>query len=148
MLGAFAGLRCCEIAGVRREAVMDGATTPVLVVEHGKGDKQRIVPLHPAVFDALTVYGMPDNGPIFQLRPGRATNAATVSRYLSSHFHALGMPWTAHSLRHWFGCEVYAASLDLRTTQELLGHANPNTTAGYTAWSPTRSIDVVLGLET
>lgn len=146
-LGAFAGLRCCEIAALTRESVLDGRTPPVLVVEHGKGDRQRVVPLHPEVVAALTAYGMPEYGPVFALRRhGQATCAATVSRYVGAFFHGLGMPWTAHNLRHWFGCEVYAASLDLRTTQELLGHASPSTTAGYTTWSPDRGVAVVAQL--
>jgi integrase len=69
-----------------------------------------------------------------------------VSRQISGFFRALDMEWTAHNLRHWFGTEVYAACRDLRVTQEMMGHANPTTTAGYTAWSPEVADGVVRGL--
>ena len=51
-----------------------------------------------------------------------------------------------HQLRHWFGTHTYRASLDLRMTQELLGHSSPNTTTIYAAWSPGAAVPIVQGL--
>jgi integrase/recombinase XerC len=53
---------------------------------------------------------------------------------------------TFHALRHRFGTQVYANSLDLRVTQEILGQSSPATTAGYAAWSPERGIAAVAAL--
>ena len=53
---------------------------------------------------------------------------------------------TLHQLRHAFATEVYRASRDLRLTQELMGHAHPNTTAIYAAYSPGDAAGVVEGL--
>jgi hypothetical protein len=46
-----------------------------------------------------------------------------------------GGPWLCVPLRHWFGTEIYDSCHDIRVTQELLGHSNPATTAGYIAYS-------------
>jgi len=54
-----------------------------------------------------------------------------ISRYLRD----LGIDATAHRARHWFATEVYAQGHDIRVTQELLGHSDPSTTAGYVAYS-------------
>jgi integrase/recombinase XerC len=47
----------------------------------------------------------------------------------------MGINATAHQLRHWIGTEIYSATHDIRVTQELLGHSDPSTTAGYIAYS-------------
>lgn len=145
-LGAFEGLRCQEIAGLRREAVQDEAAPPVIVVEDGKGGKQRVLPLHPLVWEALVAYGMPKSGAIFRLDDGRPMTSGAVSKYVSDFFSGLGMRWSAHNLRHWFGTSVYRKTRDLRTTQEMMGHESPQTTAGYTAWSPEVANDAVTSL--
>ena len=54
---------------------------------------------------------------------------------ISAYLHEHGIDATARQLRHWFGTEVYAAGHDIRVTQELLGHSDPSTTAGYIAYS-------------
>jgi site-specific recombinase XerD len=48
-----------------------------------------------------------------------------------------------HSLRHRFASELYRVTLDLRLTQEMLGHSSPATTSIYTAFSPTRAAAAV-----
>lgn len=130
-LGAFAGLRCKEIAGLGVEDVLwdDG-----LLFIRGKGDKDRLVPIHPLVEDALRATTMPARGAVFRRPRGGAYPAATVSREGSLFFTSLGIGATMHQLRHWFGTYVQRATGDLRTTQELMGHASPTTTAIYTAY--------------
>jgi site-specific recombinase XerD len=132
-LAAYAGLRCQEIAGMDREDVLEGMG--LIRVVHGKGAKERIVPLHPELLAALRCLPMPRSGALFT-RPqgGRhlpATMSATIGRYLRD----LGIDATAHQLRHWFATNVYAAGHDIRVTQELLGHSNPSTTSRYVAFS-------------
>ena len=132
-LAAFGGLRVGEIAGLDRDDVIDAKG--LIRVRHGKGDKERIVPLHPDVLAALRCVPMPKTGAIFvRPRGGRFTGnrlSVVVASYLREH----GIDATAHQLRHWFATEVYSQSHDIRVTQELLGHSDPSTTAGYIAYS-------------
>jgi site-specific recombinase XerD len=140
-LAAFAGLRCAEIAGLRRGDVIDRADDAVLHLVRTKGDRQRVVPLHPAALSALRAMPMPAAGFVFA---GWAGDAGRVSRAIRSHMHACGVPASAHQLRHWFATELYEHSgHDLRLTQEMLGHASPTTTAIYTAWSTSRAAGAV-----
>lgn len=145
-LAAYQGFRCWEIAGLRREAVLDGETPPLLLVEDGKGGKQRVLPLNPVVLDALRAYGMPAHGPMFTLNNGRPMNAGAVSAYMSRWMRDHGFPASAHNYRHWFGTTCYQRTKDLRLVQELMGHSDPRTTAGYVAWSPSDAAAVVNSL--
>jgi integrase/recombinase XerC len=142
-LGAYAGLRCMEIAQLR--------TTDVLWHEshlrvRGKGRKERLVPMHPFLADTLEQWHVPRHGPVFQ-RPfgGRWANDG-VSRKISSFFADLGMDWTAHNLRHRFGTKTYEACKDIRVVQELMGHSSPTTTAIYAAYSRVEARAAVLAL--
>jgi integrase len=134
VLAAYAGLRAAEIAALRREDVCDTVRPPVLIVRHGKGDRDRVVPLSPAVIDLLP--GLPRRGWLFPRRDGTAGHVKphTVSHLVARHLHELGLPSTCHALRHRFGSQVYALSGDIRVAQELLGHQRLETTAVYTAW--------------
>lgn len=134
-LGAYAGFRCCEIAALRRVDLVDcNGTTSLLV--HGKGDKQRLVPAHPLILEALRPLG--GSGHFFKLSAGQ------VSAAIRKHMIDCGLTDTAHQLRHSFATRTYETSgHDLRMVQELLGHASPTTTAIYTRWSMARSAEAV-----
>lgn len=67
---------------------------------------------------------------------GRPLAPYAISRLVSVWLRGVGVDATGHQLRHWFGTRVYAASRDLRVTQEVMGHGSPVTTAGYARWSP------------
>ena len=122
---AFAGLRCAEIAALTT-ADING---DVMLV-HGKGGKDRVVPIHPACRAALRRHRTPLHGTIFGL------NAWQVSHHIRDHLHTCDIPASAHQLRHWFATECYSTSgHDLRMVQDLLGHTSPTTTAIYTRWS-------------
>lgn len=133
MLAAFAGLRVQEIAGLDRDDILEAKS--LIRVRHGKGAKERIVPLHPDVLEALRCLPMPRTGALFvRPRGGRHlpyTVGIAIGRYLREH----GIDATAHRCRHWFATETYQHSHDIRTVQELLGHSEPSTTAGYVAYS-------------
>lgn len=133
-LAAFAGLRCAEIS-----ALDWGDLNGDLMLVHGKGGKDRVIPVHPLIRSALrAIPGRRSHGPVFQLSPRH------VSHAIRAHLHACGCRASAHMLRHWFATTVYEASgADLRMTQELLGHSSPTTTAMYTRWASSRSVDVV-----
>ena len=133
LLAAFAGLRVAEIAGLERDDVIE--TKGLIRVRHGKGDKERILPLHPDVLAALRVLPMPRNGPIFVRPRGGKFPPNRMGVVISRYLRELGIDATGHQLRHWFATVVYARGHDIRVTQELLGHSDPSTTAGYISYS-------------
>lgn len=145
-LGAYAGLRCQEIAGLMVEDLFVDQDPPVLVVTAGKGGHQRVVPLHPKVLSALRRLPMPRDGYVIADELKRARNAGWVSHRVAEFLRYIGVDATAHQLRHWFGTNVYRQSRDLRVTQELLGHSSPNTTTIYVAWSAADAARAVDGL--
>lgn len=126
-LAAYAGLRCQEIATLRREDV----DQDVLTI-HGKGGKQRLIPTHELVW--RHVQALPP-GPILHLGRRYEPHVAAhkVSMYSSRALTKLGFPdVTMHRLRHWFGTETFRRTRNIRATQELLGHASVATTERYT----------------
>ena len=129
-LGAYAGARCCEIAGVSREDVFDDESMR-LYLAHTKGDKPRWVPLSQKLLDALNDWGMPGAGPLWDL------NAAQMSKALNAHLHTYeakrddGRPATAHCLRHWYGSTLYQLTNDIVMVKELMGHESVATTQIY-----------------
>jgi site-specific recombinase XerC len=140
LLGSLAGLRCLEIASLEGR----GVTDTIRVI--GKGNKERTVPLHPELGEALSAFGLPDLGPVFyRPRGGRMTPDA-VSHELGSFIHSLGISGGAHRLRHYFGTAMYRATLDLRLVQELMGDEDPSTTAVYAAADMTKAAVHVAGL--
>lgn len=133
-LAAYEGLRCKEIALLRREDVLDKRTPPVLLVGEGKGGHQAILPLNPYVMTALRMHGLPKRGFVFRNREDRPFDPKTVSVYGSRYLHELGIDATLHQLRHFMGTEAWALTKDLLVVQSLLRHANPATVAGYAAF--------------
>lgn len=106
----------------------------------GKGRKQRLVPVLPVVRQAVADYlrqrpqaTSPDS-PLFIGARGMALNPGVVQRQMRRLREQLGLPETAtpHALRHSFATHLLAAGGDLRTIQELLGHASLSTTQRYT----------------
>lgn len=149
ILAAYAGLRACEVARLQRNEVMERATPPVLIVADGKGGRQRIVPLGPAVIAELRRHGLPSRGAVFPRGDGRPGNNTPqrISALANDYLHSVGIPDTFHSLRHRFGSQAYGLTQDLRLVQELLGHSDPSTTAGYVAWSNLRAQAVIADMD-
>lgn len=134
LLASLMGLRCQEIAGIRREDVVDAQGQ--LMIAKGKGGKERMVPLHPDVLAALRGLPMPRAGWVFTRPRGGPYSPSHLSQEFNKFLrrpngdrHA-----KAHQLRHWFGTSFYAQTHDIRMTQAMLGHQNPATTAIYTAF--------------
>lgn len=141
LLAAFAGARCMEIAGLRVEDIHRDRGVLLL---RGKGDKERIVPLHDDVHRALIAYGLPRAGFVFKRTDGHPLKPSTISRYIGKFLHELGIDATAHMGRHSYATAIYQLSGgDLRMTQDLLGHESPSSTAIYAAWAPERASQVV-----
>jgi integrase/recombinase XerC len=146
-LGAWQGLRCKEIAGLTRQDVLDTHDPPMLVVAQGKGGHERVVPLNPDVLiDLRPFLDITDTEYLFRRKDGWRRPGYEVSQRLCLYLRGLGIPATAHQLRHLFATRIYALTKDIRVTQELLGHQNPNTTAIYAAWSPVDATAAVVAL--
>jgi integrase len=138
VLAAWCGLRAKEIAYLLRANILETAMPPVLVVATAatKGHNERTVPLATFVLGEIAAAALPSHGYAFRRRDGRpGPNSPTrVSQLCNRHLHECGIAATLHQLRHRFGTQTYRASHDLRMVQELMGHADPATTAGYTAY--------------
>jgi len=130
-VAAFAGLRVQEIAGLDRDDIIEAKG--LILVRNGKGAKERIVPLHPEILEALRCLPMPKNGALFVGRRGGRLSPTRLSALIAGYLHEHGIDATAHRLRHWFATETYAHGHDIRVTQELLGHSDPATTARPTS---------------
>ncbi len=106
----------------------------------GKGQKERIVPVLPVVREAIDAYRKlcpfttDNNAPLFVGKRGKVLNPGVVQRQVRRLRAMLGLAQTAtpHALRHSFATHLLAKGGDLRTIQELLGHASLSTTQRYT----------------
>jgi integrase/recombinase XerC len=153
-LAAFCGMRAGEIAGLRREDILDHLDPPMLIVAVPKGHRQRTVPLHPEAWKAVQPI-LPIGGPVFAwtaspngAAPGRRVNnrqwpAWKVSQVGNTHLASLQIPSSLHKLRSWYATNLHRISLDLRLTQELMGHSSPTTTALYVSWNQAAATEVV-----
>jgi len=132
-----AGLRIAEALSLRRR----DAPLPEAMTIRGKGGKDRLVPLLPvarAAVDAylgLVPFALAPAGPLFVGLKGGPLGARRVQELMQRLRGALGLPAeaTPHALRHSFATHLLGAGGDLRTIQELLGHASLSTTQRYTA---------------
>lgn len=130
------GLRIGEALGLKRSQAPLGDS----LVVTGKGNKQRLVPVLPAVRLATMDYlgacphPLPPDGPLFVGARGGPLDPGIVQRQMRRLRALLGLPETAtpHALRHSFATHLLAGGGDLRTIQELLGHASLSTTQRYT----------------
>jgi integrase/recombinase XerC len=115
----------------------------------GKGNKQRLVPLLPVVRAAIATYlkRHPNPGPdepLFLGARGARLNAGVVQKSLREFRRLHGLPEhaTPHALRHSFATHLLAGGADLRSIQELLGHASLSTTQRYTDVDTTQLMEV------
>jgi integrase/recombinase XerC len=157
MLGAYAGLRCMEIAAVRPHTDIADSILTV----RGKGGRDRRVPLHPLLAAEIgreldrrragtTGTGFRYRGdatPEGYLFPGQSGGHITTGPVVKRLSRLLGESLTAHQLRHRFASQAYAVDRDLRAVQELLGHSKPDTTARYTAVPSGALLAAVLGVD-
>ncbi len=147
VLAGGAGARACEIAVLERSDVMNAAINPVLRLT-GKGGKVRIVPMEDWVWAELQSYGLPKRGLLFRRYDGQRgpNRPAIISNVANAFLDSIGVDATLHMCRHRFATlALEACGGDLRVVQELLGHADPATTAVYTAYSDAKAIRAVAG---
>jgi integrase/recombinase XerC len=139
------GLRISEALGLKRSDF--GGRDTVTVT--GKGNKQRMVPVLPQVaklvadYLALCPYDLGADGPLFVGAKGGPLPARVIQLAMARLRGALGLPETAtpHALRHSFATHLLARGGDLRSIQELLGHASLATTQIYTEVDAERLIE-------
>jgi integrase/recombinase XerC len=130
------GLRISEALSLKRADVPLSSTLRIT----GKGSKTRIVPVLPAVRQAIDAYlaaapfALAPDEPLFRAKRGGALSPRHVQATVQILRSRLGLPASAtpHALRHSFATHLLGAGADLRSIQELLGHASLSTTQRYT----------------
>lgn len=142
------GLRIAEALALDvRDAPRAGSDNALVVT--GKGSKQRIVPVLATVRDAveswLHVHPQRSAGaPLFIGARGARLDPGVAQRILRAFRNLNGLPEyaTPHALRHSFATHLLAGGADLRSIQDLLGHASLSTTQRYTAVDTTQLMEV------
>jgi len=141
-----AGLRISEATGLKAEILPVGETLRII----GKGNKPRVVPILPqlreaiAHYAALVPFDLTRDEPLFRGARGGPLSPALVRRAMMNARRLLGLPEdaTPHALRHSFATHLLAGGADLRSLQELLGHASLSSTQIYTQVDAAHLLDV------
>ena len=146
MLLYGSGLRVAEALG------LTGAALPLgdAIIVTGKRAKTRVVPLLPGVRDAIERYlklspwPVAKDEPLFRGARGGPLNGEMIRRVVRSARVRLGLTssTTPHALRHSFATHLLGRGADLRSLQELLGHASLSSTQIYTAVDAAHLLDV------
>jgi len=130
------GLRISEALSLKRA----DAPIPHILRITGKGAKTRVVPVLPAVREAIDDYlkavpfALEPQSALFRAKRGGPLSPRHVQATVQHLRSRLGLPASAtpHALRHSFATHLLGAGADLRSIQELLGHASLSTTQRYT----------------
>ncbi|HPC85125.1 MAG TPA: tyrosine recombinase XerC [Smithellaceae bacterium] len=147
------GLRLAELAGLDEENVNFSAA---LVKVRGKGKKERMVPVGEKALEALRRYlsatedvrrelsRQGKGGALFLNERGGRITTRSVARIVDAATikSGIGRKISPHALRHSFATHLLAAGADLRSIQEMLGHASLSTTQKYTAVNINRLMEV------
>jgi integrase/recombinase XerC len=132
------GLRISEALSLKRKDAPIKGRDMLRVT--GKGSKTRVVPVLPIAREAVELYlklcpmGLGSEDPLFIGAHGKQLSPRIIQLRIAKARAVLGLPETAtpHALRHSFATHLLGAGADLRSIQELLGHASLSTTQGYT----------------
>ena len=141
-----AGMRIAEALALSGGALPLGET----LIVTGKGGKQRVAPILPLVRAAVADYAakcpwpLGKNDPLFRGAKGGALSQGMVQKAVARARITLGLPPSAtpHALRHSFATHLLGAGADLRSLQELLGHASLGSTQIYTKVDAAVLLDV------
>jgi integrase/recombinase XerD len=134
------GLRVSELVGLKARDVFPDDANGMMIKVHGKGGKERIVPMSGASVLVLAEY-LRDRGaklaptaPLLVTPLGKPLGPRFIQRHLKSLLLKAGIDtiFTPHKLRHSFATHLLAHGADIRVIQELLGHADLSTTQVYT----------------
>ncbi|MBR5894642.1 MAG: tyrosine recombinase XerC [Akkermansia sp.] len=135
------GIRLSELVGLNADALQPGVECVRVM---GKGRKERLVPVGDYAREALQNYrlraGLDPQGPLFISRLRRRMTGRSVQLMLDKYLRCSDLPFhiSPHKLRHTFATHMLDAGADLRSVQELLGHASLSTTQIYTHVTKTR----------
>lgn len=118
----------------------------------GKGSKERMVPVIPVVermlneYLAVVPFAMEKDTPLFRGAKGGRLAQGVAQRDLRNLRKSIGLPEsvTPHALRHSFATHILVNGADLRTIQELLGHASVSTTQRYTDYDNAQLMDIYM----
>ncbi len=142
------GLRIAEALSLNVGDVASLSADAALRVV-GKGSKERLVPVLPAVREAILAWlrlhpGGGPEAPLFVGVRGGRLDAAVAQRTLREYRRLNGLPEhaTPHALRHSFATHLLAGGADLRSIQDLLGHASLSTTQRYTSVDEVKLLEV------
>jgi integrase/recombinase XerC len=132
------GLRISEALSLKRKDAPTKGRDMLRVT--GKGSKTRVVPVLPIAREAVELYlklcpmRQGSDDPLFVGAQGKQLSPRIIQLRIAKARAVLGLPETAtpHALRHSFATHLLGAGADLRSIQELLGHASLSTTQGYT----------------
>lgn len=142
-LAAYAGLRACEIAPLRREDLR----SDLIIIREQKGGHPGVIARSPILGPVLA--HLPRRGWLFPKLgigwDGHVT-ASQVSKLTNRWLHAEGIDDTFHSLRHWFGTMSYRVDHDVLAAQEVLRHRKLGTTKVYAQLDSGRAAATVAGL--
>jgi integrase/recombinase XerD len=144
------GLRASEATGLElSELDLEEA----ILRARGKGSKERIVPIGRTAIDSLKVYlelgrprlvGLRDEAHVFVNQRGQGLSRQGLYKIVQRHARSAGLEdrMSPHTLRHTFATHLLAGGCDLRSLQEMLGHADIGTTQIYTHLSAGRLREV------
>lgn len=138
------GMRLSELAGINVEDV-DSYSDTVRVF--GKGSKERLLPIGTPAMEAIQRYRVKagvHSGPLFLSKLRKRITTQAIGDVVEKYWKKSGMPVhvTPHKLRHSFATHLLNNGADLRSVQELLGHASLSTTQIYTHVSTQRMKEV------
>lgn len=130
----FEGLRRSEIS---RLEWGDVRLTDMLIVVHGKGGHERVVPLSCTTWDLLAGQGVRRAGPVVrsESRPMCGVTPATVSGLVRQVMRQADIDESPHALRHTAATDALRSGCDIRTVQRFLGHSTVVTTERYLPWT-------------
>lgn len=141
------GLRISEALSLTKVALQNQQN----IIIKGKGDKERMVPLLPIILQKINNYlnscpfPISNNQPIFLSKNNKSMHRSNFAKTISQVRKKLNLSEnvTPHSFRHAFATELLNENVDLRTIQELLGHASLSTTQRYTKVDKKRLLESV-----
>jgi integrase/recombinase XerD len=144
------GLRASEAIGLNLQELDQEAG---VLRARGKGSKERLVPVGSKALEALGLYlergrpklvGIQDVTSVFVNQRGQPLSRQGLYKIVQRHAHSAGLEarMSPHTLRHTFATHLLAGGCDLRSLQEMLGHADIGTTQIYTHLSTERLRDV------
>ncbi len=137
------GIRVSELVGLNRDDLDEISGT---LIVRGKGKKERLCPIGETALRAVRAYlakrpqAAKSGQVLFVSQKGTRITVRQVDRLLQRYIRVGGLPGTTspHSLRHSYATHLLERGADLRSVQELLGHASLSTTQIYTHVTPQR----------